>query len=280
MVTSWRNPFHRLRRLRDNLAVNPREVLEFVCNRAWPPLVDEPLGDWRLRWAGGFTGRANSALAVGDPGVPVPDALDAVCDFAHDRGIPAMVQVLRDSPNERAIEAAGWLEAFGHPASHEVVVLTGPLPAASPIPSPEIGDAHVADEPTPGWWELISGPGGPGDAERHVLTSGKIGYGVVVTDSVTVGAVRGSIVDGWLHVARLAVHPGFRRRGIASALMTALGAWGTEQGADQWVLQVAEGNTAALALYAGLGCTPHHRYRYWVPAPGTTPTGSCEDSTS
>jgi hypothetical protein len=30
--------------------------------------LHEPLGEWTLRAAGGFTGRANSCLAVGDPG--------------------------------------------------------------------------------------------------------------------------------------------------------------------------------------------------------------------
>ena len=89
------------------------------------------------------------------------------------------------------------------------------------------------------------------------------------------GAVRGALVDGWLHVGRLAVHPGFRRSGLASALMGAVQTWGVEHGAGRAVLQVAEGNSGALALYAGLGYAPHHRYRYWVPAPG-----SCEDSTS
>ena len=50
--------------------------LENVCADAWPARVDRPLGAWRLRAAGGFTGRANAALAVGDPGIPVPAALD------------------------------------------------------------------------------------------------------------------------------------------------------------------------------------------------------------
>jgi len=45
--------------------------LERICADAWPPVVQRPLGQWWLRAAGGFTGRANSALVVGDPfGVP------------------------------------------------------------------------------------------------------------------------------------------------------------------------------------------------------------------
>ncbi|WP_370970726.1 GNAT family N-acetyltransferase [Amycolatopsis sp. cg9] len=259
--------------------MNAPESLEITCSRAWPPLVEERLGGWRLRWADGFTGRANSVLAVGDPGRPVPEALRAVCDFAHDRGIPPMAQVVRDSPNEHAIAASGWVPATTHGAGHEVVVLTAPLEKPHFHVKVRPPGAHfhvkVRDEATAGWWELALGSDAGTEAARAVLTGGKVGYGVVTDGGVTAAAVRGALVDGWLHVGRLAVRPEHRRRGLASALMAALAAWGVEQGADRAVLQVAEGNSGALALYAGLGCAPHHRYRYWVPAPG-----SCEDSTS
>ena len=36
------------------------------CPAGWP--YHEPLGEWTLRAGGGFTGRANSCHAVGDPG--------------------------------------------------------------------------------------------------------------------------------------------------------------------------------------------------------------------
>jgi ribosomal protein S18 acetylase RimI-like enzyme len=262
-------------------------MLEVRCSRAWPPLVEEPLGDWVLRWAGGFTGRANSALAVGDADRPVPEALRAVCDFAHTRGIEPMVQVIRDSPNEHAIAAEAWSPAAHHNAGHEVVVLTSPLPPKRIFP-PESSaldprnasfSPKVADEPTPGWWELTLGAGEDSPAARHVLTGGKVGYGVAAPGGVTAGVVRGALVDDWLHVGRLEAAPAFRRRGLASALMGALHAWGVEHGADRAVLQVAESNSGALALYAGLGYVPHHRYRYWVPAPGPV-SGGEENSTS
>ncbi|WP_326955877.1 GNAT family N-acetyltransferase [Amycolatopsis sp. NBC_01286] len=259
-------------------------MLEIRCSRAWPPLAEAQLGEWVLRWAGGFTGRANSVLAVGDAGRPVREALDAVCDFAHDRGIPPMAQVVRDSPNEHAIVAEGWVEAKGHRRGHEVVVLTAPLAQERhfhvKVPPPG-GHFHVkvTDEPSDAWWELTLGPGEDSPAARQVLTGGKVGYGVATLDGVTAGVVRGALVDGWLHVGRLEVAPAFRRRGLASALMGAVGAWGLEHGADRAVLQVAEGNEGALALYAGLGYAPHHRYRYWVPAPGSRIEGE-EDSTS
>ncbi|GAA1246343.1 hypothetical protein GCM10009676_35570 [Prauserella halophila] len=82
--------------------------------------------------------------------------------------------------------------------------------------------------------------------------------------------MRGAVADGLLFVARLAVHPAYRRQGLARALMAAIGAWGERHGAAACVLQVAADNAAALALYARLGFREHHHYRYWAP---------CEDRT-
>ena len=45
----------------------------------WQAPEQERLGDWLLRAAEGFTGRANSALPLGDPGSPLPEAVAAPC---------------------------------------------------------------------------------------------------------------------------------------------------------------------------------------------------------
>lgn len=245
-------------------------MLELTCSRAWPPLVEGRIGDWSLRWADGFTARANSALAIGDPGKPVPAALKDVCDFAHAHRLPAVVQVIQDTPAEHAIADAGWVGHSGHAKGFEVSVQTLSL-----SPAPETSQVEILDEPTSAWWELATGKAEPTDAQQYVLGTGKIGYGVVAVDGVTAGSIRGAIVGEWLHVAVVEVLPEFRRRGLASALMRVIGNWGLAQGATSGVLQVSMSNPGAHALYASLGWTEHHRYRYWVPAPG-----SCEDRPS
>ena len=236
------------------------ETLENVCADAWPAMTEHRIGDWRLRAAGGFTGRANSALAVGDPGMPVARALDRVREFARDQRIPAVVQAVAGSRAERAVAAAGWVPNTGHAAGHVVSVLLGPLGTRA-------GDGiEIRPEPTREWWDLTAGSPEPTPAQRHVLTTGDVGYGVA---EITAGAVRAAVVGDVLHIARLEVRPEHRRRGLATALMAACGPWAAARGATRCALQVAVGNTPALALYEALGFTEHHRYRYWVPA--------CED---
>ena len=42
--------------------------LQRIADRGWRALETAPVGDWLLRASDGFTGRANSALPLGDPG--------------------------------------------------------------------------------------------------------------------------------------------------------------------------------------------------------------------
>jgi ribosomal protein S18 acetylase RimI-like enzyme len=227
--------------------------LELLCADAWPALVDERLGQWRLRAAGGFTGRANSALTTGDPGRPIAEALDATSAFAARHGIRAAAHVTQGSETERRIRDAGWQPALDHPGGAESQVMTGPLPTGEPI-------GEVLDKPSRQWWQLAVGE--PTAAQRHVLGTGpRLGFGYVEDAAV----VRGCIVDSTLHISRLAVAPELRRQGVARRLLAALGAWAQECGADRAVLQVATHNTPAIRLYEELGFEEHHRYGYWRP---------------
>jgi len=67
--------------------------LEAAAALGWRAPEEARLGGWLLRAAGGFTGRANSALATGDPGLSLAAAAGAVRRWYADRGLPAMIAV-------------------------------------------------------------------------------------------------------------------------------------------------------------------------------------------
>jgi ribosomal protein S18 acetylase RimI-like enzyme len=241
--------------------------LEGLCADAWPAQVDRPLGGWRLRAAGGYTGRANAALAIGDPGMPVPAALEVVRAFAREHGIPARVQVPVGSPWDRAVAAQGWVLDAGHEAGAEVAVLVGPLAAGTPDPR-----VALPERPSDEWWRLGAGRQDPTPAQRHVLDPGgapRTAFALLRgADGTAMGQMRATVVEDHLHLSWLEVVPAARRQGLASALVASAGAWGHGHGARWGVLQVALKNTGAIALYDRLGYVEHHRYRYLVPPPG------------
>jgi N-acetylglutamate synthase len=236
--------------------VHDVDLLEHLCARAWPALADERLGDWWMRAADGFTGRANSTLTTGDPGVPIAEALRGTEDFARSHGIEPTAHVVMGSRYERAIEAEGWRVNLDHPGGAESLVMTGRLETFAGTPARSDG--------TPGWWELAASKD-PTPAQRHVLATGEVCFAGIEENGVAVAAVRGAVVEDLLHVARLAVRPEHRRKGLARELMSRVAGWGAERGAKTCVLQVAEHNRPAIRLYEELGCTEHHRYRYWIP---------------
>ena len=72
-------------------------------------------------------------------------------------------------------------------------------------------------------------------------------------DGTILGFASGRLLAGEAHVLRLTVASARRRRGHGRTLLSALVAWAAGEGADAVTLEVAAGNAAARALYAGAG---------------------------
>jgi ribosomal-protein-alanine N-acetyltransferase len=77
-----------------------------------------------------------------------------------------------------------------------------------------------------------------------------ITYLVAEVDGQVVGHATASIVGDIAELQRIAVDPGHRRTGLASALLDAVVEAGKHDGADRLLLEVREDNAGALAFYA------------------------------
>lgn len=246
--------------------------LEGICADAWPALVDRPLGNWRLRAAGGFTGRANGCLAIGDPGMPVPDALSRAREFAVAHRLPPRIQVPEGAPWHAEVAGQGWVPDSAHRAGWRVEVLVGELSRFTGASPPK--ETNVTVEGRERWRvAAVEHEDGRFDqrfeiAQEHVLTAPAlphVAFAVARRGAELVGAARLAVLDEHLHVTRLSVTEEHRRRGLATALMDTAARWAQQRGARWSVLQVSCENTAALEFYRRLGCTPHHRYLYLRP---------------
>lgn len=236
--------------------------LERIAALGWRGLEEEWLGDWLLRAGNGFTGRANSFLPIGAPDRPIADALVFVTRWYADRGLPPRSQVplplAQDLDDELA--AAGW-QAYN--PSRFLVSSLADLLAACPH-RPDLPPVTHETVPGPQWLAGYQYRGQPLPAGAlSVLTNAAAPTFASVRDSAGLLAVARGIVDeGWLGATAVTVTESARRRGIGSHIMRGLAEWAAELGGSQVYLQVAEENTAAIAMYDRLGFRTHHRYHY------------------
>jgi GNAT superfamily N-acetyltransferase len=232
-------------------------ALEAVAARGLRPADEHRLGGWVLRANGGFTRRANSLLPLGRPDRP----LDGALDFAHDwyaaRGLPLQLQIPTEA--RRLLDAE--LGERGWPADQRTQLLVNrldTLPSAAERPPVQLGTT-----PDDAWLTLYRGGGGLQEPARSLLSRhDTVSFASLRLDGRTVAVGRGAVDDGWLGVMAVEVEPGYRRHGLATAVMTALWQWGLERGARRGYLQVSADNAPALALYEKLGYWVHHEYHY------------------
>jgi GNAT superfamily N-acetyltransferase len=222
--------------------VTPREA-EIRALPLWISPTTVPLGEWVLRLVEGERGRgsrrANSCLAMGDPGRPVAEAATEVQEWYAAHGRVATVQVEVGSDVDRELVGAGWDPGEPEDAPYLVGSLVMALRAAG---SAEGVEVSVEDT-------------------RLLAT--------VTVDGVEVGRGRAELNGEWLGVHGLRVDEDRRRGGIGRRLMAGLLQAAAETGARTVWLEVDRVNTPAWMLYAGLGLREHHRCRY-LQAPATS----------
>jgi GNAT superfamily N-acetyltransferase len=236
--------------------------LERVAARGWRALEEAPLGDWLLRAGGGFTGRANSVLVVGDPGIPLPAAVAVVTGWYDERGLRPCAQLpgVQSRAADAAFAAAGWER------DEDVLVLTAPVGAVRPVDVP----VELAPRPDDAWLTGYRYRGAElPPVAAQVLTSAAdtvfASVRLAPAPAPLAAVARGVLTEGWLGVTAVTVAEEHRRRGLATAVMAALQNWAVERGAHSVYLQVVAGNAPARALYRRAGFIEHHRYHYRRP---------------
>lgn len=232
----------------------------------WRPLESEPLGEWVLRASEGFSSRGCSVLSLGDPGIPLTQAVTETQQWYSSRGLRPQAHVHPGSPPDTAFREAGW-RAY-ESTSLMLASASRVLRRLGQTDSAGAGlEVTLTDHVDEAWLATDERSARFGSAARAVLEAGDV---VLATVRDPTGAVlsrgRGAFHGDWLGVSSVWTEPSRRGQGLGAVVLRELLEWGAEQGATTTYLQVVESNTVARDLYERRGYELHHRYDYLAPS--------------
>ncbi|MDX2157281.1 MAG: GNAT family N-acetyltransferase [Hyphomicrobiaceae bacterium] len=230
---------------------------------AWPALQTLVADGWLLRFADGFTKRANSINAWA-PIVPVDVIVTHAAPIYAGRRLPLVVRL---SPLAD-LDADAVLASRGLARCDETIVMIVPLseltdapPDPTVVVSPEPGDAWLAG--------FAAANGVPG-ARRAVhdrmlaLIPQPAAFSQLMVGGQAVAWGLAVVERGMVGLFDIVTAPQSRRQGAGRRLVSALLAWGARNGASTAYLQVVAANAPALELYERLGFREAYRYHYRI----------------
>lgn len=238
-------------------AVRELEELSF---RTWPARETARIGNWDIGASDGFTRRANSAQALGKPGISLEETVNAVEAWHRARGIAPCIKICPASPPglDALLESGGW--EVRTPATVMTLDLTGIVTTGIVLPS-------VEPIPSQTWLSLSARWEGRSSCtlSHHASLLSRIPRPGIVTleEAGTPCALGVCALDGTdAFLYDLVVDPARRGGGFGRSLTRGMLAWAASLGATRAVLQVLDSNAVARGLYESLGFAAHHGYRY------------------
>lgn len=237
-------------------------ALESRLINAWPSFECQVAEGWILRFAQGYSKRANSATPL-IPGAALDDALiDHIVGQFELQSIRPVFRLtsLQAEDADARLAARGFIEI--EPTCGMTADLRG---EESLDPSVEI-----AEEVHSRWVREAARSYGGDKADDALLIEivsrirQPAAFATLSLDEKHVAWGLAVAERGYVGLYDIVVDPELRGLGLSRTLVTSLMAWGRDQGARRAYLQVRESNEVARALYRSLGFADAYRYTHRV----------------
>lgn len=236
-------------------------TIEELSMNAWPALQTMLYDGWVLRFADGYTNRANSINPLYPSTYDMRYKVEACEHIYRTRGLSVVFKTTADS-QPTGLDAL--LADRGYRADRRTSVQILDLADYDQGPG---GSADLLDVASEEWLAAYCWLGdiaGPHRATLQRMLSLIVPARCLASlrvDGRIVTCGMGVAQDGWVGLYDIVTDATCRRRGYGQRLVEQILAWGKRQGAQRAYLQVMTDNAPALALYDKLGF--REAYLYW-----------------
>jgi N-acetylglutamate synthase len=216
----------------------------------WPAASTLLMEGWVVRFANGYSGRANSASAVVPGARMSSDLLDTIEKLYREAGLRPSVRVtpLADAAVEPLLMQRGYR------IKDESRMMTLPLDRYLDVQA----DPRVRIESAPGrrWLAGVTSHEQPSKRSPDHLFAivGHLrvpaAFATLEIDGKMAGFGMCAIDRGWAELGSIMLDSAFRGRGLGRATVDALLVWAAREGASNAFLQVDQTNAVACKLYA------------------------------
>jgi GNAT superfamily N-acetyltransferase len=236
-------------------------TLEELSLNAWPAHQTMLYDGWVIRFANGYTKRANSVNPL------YPSTLDleekiAFCESLYCEQKLDVVYKLTPASHPENLDEI--LEAKGYGKDSATSVQLFDLRSSSVSPSPAV---VVNESLSDRWLDTYCRMSAVDDRRRESLQ--RILFNIVpkrffaslIVDTKVVAAGLGVLQADYIGLFDIVVDREFRNRGYGRQIVESILYWGKQNGAQQSYLQVMLNNPPALHLYSKIGYV--EKYQYW-----------------
>lgn len=236
-------------------------TIEELSMNAWPAMRTLHYDGWVLRFADGYTKRANSVYPLYPSEIDVDAKIEFCESFYRDLNLPAVFKLTRASTPS---DLDAHLEKRGYRADSQTSVQLLDLTQGEYDVTENVDLASEDTETWHGAFARMNNVSADRKATHEnilrAITPEKC-YVSIHADGCLIGCGLGVLQAGYLGVFDIVIDSDHRGQGHGTRLMGALLAWGQGRGANTAYLQVMCNNEPALKLYEKLGF--QEKYQYW-----------------
>lgn len=236
-----------------------RRIEEAGLN-SWPALQYLLFDGWLVRFARGYTKRANSVTPLYPSLLPVEEKM-AWCEHLYqEHRLPTIFRLLSFSEESQHLDHL--LAHRGYAELDRTLVWSLPLLSGLATENPALRAISLAD-----WLPIYAQWSHRSSELEHVHREllerilSPVLFAALYQQGAPVACGLGVLEHDVFGLFDIVTDPEQRRKGYGTQLVTSMLDWGKSHGAKSAYLQVVDTNVAAQQMYAKLGF--QERYQYW-----------------